>query len=569
MPTIPKYTEQVGQSAIPNVRMTGELSDEAVGINASKRIAQGFQNLVNTGVDLYAQEKKKADDSRLAELDAQARMYKNQLLYGQNIDGNEGDNGVVFRKGAAAFGTEAEFSPRLKSKLEEIGSQISDEAQRNRWKELSARHEVDFNDAVMRHTASEAREYEAQSFKANIQSLQEDAVYNYHQPGAVRGNMVKQVEAIRQYGQNNGLSEEQIQNATVESLSKTNLGVMTRMIDNGQYENAMAHLNQNEGLMTADDRHRAKAILETASVLGESQKNATRIMGGAKSQVEAMAEARKIKDPKIQDATVKEIETRYVEQARAKKQYEDQVFNQASEHIKQFGEVPPSTIWNQLSLEDQVKLQGRIHDYRKGIEPNTNWGDYYYLKTLSSSPATRDKFLQINLDKEYRNKLDDAAFKELTGLQVGIRNRDENIIKELDGFRTHQEIVNTALNSAGIDPSPKDGSKDAKKVEEFRRKVDIEVQKYQDSTGKKVNNQEMQRIIDNMMVEAVTNKGWIWDTKKRVFEIQPEDKIEDVSIKDIPRVERLKIEQALQKRQIPITDDAVKSLYLTKLRGAK
>lgn len=567
MPTVPRYNQQVSETATPGIRMNAELSDEAVGLNASKRVGQAVHGAIGTANEIYQAEKKKADDTFIEELDAKARNYKNTLIYGQNIDGNQGDNGVIFRRGENAMGAQAEFGPRYSKYLEQLGSTAKNDYQRTEFQKRKLRHEYDLDDTIMRHTASEAAQQEPKALSASIQSLQADATLNYQTPGAVRGSLLQQQEKIAKFAQNNGLTQDQTKAMIMESWSKTNSGVITRMVDNGQYEQAMAHLQQNEAMMTPDDLHRAKSVLESASVLGESQKNATNIIGKSKSMPEALAEARKLKDPKIQKATVEEIETRYVEQARARKQYEDQIFNSAADHVKNTGQLPPSSLYSKLSVEDQEKINKHYRNKREGIEPVTDWNKYNELMTMAAHPSTRDKFMQTNIIREYGEDLDFGKREKLLELKSKIAIGDERTVKELDGIRTKAEIVNTQLTKLGLTPNPTN-KLEAKQANEFRQIVDERVMTFQNDFGRKVTNEDLQKILDNLSTEIITEKGWFsfTDKTKKIYQLSTGDKIVDIDKEQVPRSERVKIEQALKNNGIPVTDDAVKALYLRKLR---
>jgi hypothetical protein len=106
-------------------------------------------------------------------------------------------------------------------------------------------------------------------------------------------------------------------------------------------------------------------------------------------------------------------------------------------------------------------------------------------------------------------------------------------------------------------------------VQRFRRMVDEEIQLTQKRTGKELTNEEVQGIVDRLLVEGVKKRGWIWDDKARVFEVEPGESLE-IGVKDIPDAQRRTIETVLRERKIPVTDEnIIRYFNLRVSRGRK
>lgn len=245
-------------------------------------------------------------------------------------------------------------------------------------------------------------------------------------------------------------------------------------------------------------------------------------------------------------------------------QARENLYNEISLAIEQTGglsQVPPDK-WSMLDKSQRDALKSYAKNIAEGNQIPTDWDTYYELKTKAANPETRKKFEREDLTK-YRNKLGTAEYKELIGLQSGIREGKKD--KSLDGFRTHKQIVDDTLNSVGIDPTPKPGDK-AKQVSDFRRMVDEQIQQRQEVTGKEVTNQEVQEIVDNLIVKGrVPESGFFFDDEKRRFQLESGEKIVVEDVKEVPRTERQKIEDALRRRGSPVNDDTVLELYNRKL----
>lgn len=71
----------------------------------------------------------------------------------------------------------------------------------------------------------------------------------------------------------------------------------------------------------------------------------------------------------------------------------------------------------------------------------------------------------------------------------------------------------------------------------------------------------------------VTKERWYWsDDEKKIFEATDEE-LQNIKYKDVPSTEKVKIENSLRKMNRPVSEEAVRSLYVNKLlkdrNGAK
>jgi hypothetical protein len=166
---------------------------------------------------------------------------------------------------------------------------------------------------------------------------------------------------------------------------------------------------------------------------------------------------------------------------------------------------------------------------------------------------------------DFRTKLDDGKFAEMTNLQAVLRSGKTGE-DDLGSFRTNKQVVDNTLTAQNIDTTPKQGTSDSEKVSLFRRQVDMRVASEQQQKGRKLTSIEVQAIADNLIVEArISKRPWFWpDKTKRVFELEPGESF-DIEYDNIPSWEKVKIEQAMVRRNVPITPGAVVKIYQRKL----
>ncbi len=556
MPVVPRYNrDPVQQAALPNIRPGVDAPIEAFGGGHANQ--QVFSQ-----VTAIAQ-KAKNDADQLAVLDADRKLseVETRLLY-------DPQSGAINKKGKDAFGAHEEVMRNLETEVQSIEGELRNETQRMAFRRSLVSRQVNIDRQLQRHVSTEIQRYDNETTESYLANERDAAVANYHDPERVNLSVERQRAAIQDHANRNGLPPEWVENKLKDSTSKTHGSVISRMLANGQDLDAKKYYDAHKDLFTGADAAAIEKDLEEGSLRGESQRQSDLIFEKFGSSMStAMDKAREIEDPKLRDEVTSRLKDRFQMREVERRQSVENLHKSATDIIDRTGNIDeiPTDQWKQFSLSERSALKNYARARREGIEPETKWDLYYDLKTQASTPALRSKFLQTNL-YEHRPDFANAEFKELVNLQTSLRSGDDKAAKDLDGFRTDQMIVNDALRAAGFDTSPKPGKKDAEAVNKFRRAVDEHLKQLQSRTGRKATNQEVQEIVDNLMVKGVTEKGLIWDTTKRLFELGPQDQFE-IDPDDIPAGERAKIEEALRRRGIAVNNQKIVDLYTRKLSG--
>lgn len=564
---IPRYNPQVNSAALPTPRVATDAPIEAFGGGASAAaVGEAGRDLGRSALKIAAAEKDRADDVATQDMYKDLVMAKNNLIY-------DPQNGALTRRGKDALGAMEEFTPQFEKTADEIEKRAANETQRGMFRKMRMREGLEFSANLERHASQEGLRLEDETFKSLVTTVQDDAIKNMHIPGKVRDSVGLMTGAAMAYAGKRGFGPEQSKQLVTGIVSKTHAGVIGRMLANGDDMMASAYYKGVKGDVTGGDSIGIERALEEGTLRGASQRSADKILSENKELSAAMDAVKKIDDPKLRDATEDRVRRGLDDMKRIDFQRKADNFKQASDIVeatKSRDHVPPG-LWAELPLTERNAIDARAKQLQAGIQPTTDWGSYYELMTMASSPATREQFKTANLFM-YRTKMADPEFKQLVSLQAGLRSgKGEKEEKELDGFRTNHQIVNDALTAAGIDPTPKPGKDDATSVALFRRMVDERVGAIQEQTKKKATNEEVQGVVDTLMVEHITKLGtfrnWIpfytGDTTKRAFEIQPGDIAPDA----IPKPERLKIEGALRAMGKPVTAASISELYRLKLQS--
>jgi hypothetical protein len=427
------------------------------------------------------------------------------------------------------------------------------------------------NETVARHTQNELDNYDNQTTAAALDNRMNDALTNYQDPTKVDGAIAETKAILADKARRDGWSPDRLQAATTDRVSKVHTAVINTMLANGNDLTASAYYAKVKDQIAGDDAAALAKALEEGSVRGESQRQADQITAKFADRKSAIDEAKKLKDPKVRDATVERVNQFFSEQNQAQQETREKNMLTATNIVDQTASIDriPPAMWTTFTLGERASLKEYAKQKVKGDPIATNWTVYNDLLQLASTDETKDQFLSKNL-MQYRSQLSDTEFKQVVELQAGLRRGDDRAESKLAGIRTTQQVVASSLKAAGIDPNAKAGTDDAERVNAFGRAVDQEGQLFEDQHKRKPNAKELQGIVDNLLVQGtIAGSGWFgtnfWADQKREFERTPGEGDFILDAKDVPAGERAKIEDTLKRNKVPVTPANVLRLYQHKL----
>ena len=559
MPTVPTYnSSQVQTQRLAAPKVNTQVPLEAFGGGqVADRIESSNRELLNSSLKLLKQEKDKADDARSQEAWSTYLNEKNDQLWNPEY-------GAYNKKQKDAFGLADQYMPKMNEKAQEILDSLDNEDQRQMVQKMIRKIDTDFQSELDRHTFKETQKYEQSVMANGLEASQEDAILNYQNPGVIQESIGTQKTLIEDYAQKNGWSKEELDNKLSEATSQTHSKIINRMVNIGDDRMAKAYFNEVKDTLSGDDIASIEKIVQEGSYRGESQRIVDDLMGQGLSQTQALEKIKDIEDPRLRDEASQRLRNETAAIKAAKQADQEKTFTEVSNVVESTGsrETIDMATWLNLSDAQRKSIDSRISQLRKGIEPETNWDTYYDLKTMASNASTRNAFLKKDLRLE-RPNMANAEFKELINLQTALR-KGKDSDKLLNGYRSNHQIVNDTLKEIDINPSPKAGTDEATRVNQFRRMVDDQVMLYQQQSGKKATTSDVQGIVDRLTTQVITDRGWIWDTEALFFEAPPANPV-DLELDQVPAGERAKIESALRKNNLPINEQNILNLYTRKL----
>lgn len=558
MPTVPTYgTPNVERSAMPGARLGVQATPDAFGAP----LAAAAQNVADSSLGIALQERRKADQVRMLDLERQLGEWENQKLY-------DPKTGAFAKRGKDAFDLPTTVTQDYDAFTGQLEAGLTSDDQRMAARQLIDSRRVAVGRAVQNHVGGEIRSYEETAFKGVMDTSRDAALANYADPERVATEAARQRMAVEGYARRNGLPPEWVDDTAGKATSQTYAGAIGRMIDRGDDLAAKAAYQRWGGSLTGEDAARIDASLKESSSRAESRRQADDIVTGQGDLQGALAalEAKGIKDTDVYDRTKARIVDHYQLARQAETEVQTNLFDAATLSIDQAknpadASAVPASTWTALQPKYKRELMAYQAAKAKGIPIATDWDTYYQLRSLASADATRDAFLQTDL-RGVRSKLSDGEFKEMVDIQTQLRANRGKADEKLDDWATFDQVVSRRLVDAGMDPteSPKNG--DAPRANAFRNLVGRTVAAEQARTGKKLGTEDIGKIADRLLIEQTIKTKRAWYSAVNPFGLNPfedgysERKVRTfeipgaaAAIVDVPPSERALIGTRFQARQ--------------------
>lgn len=579
MPTIPLYGDRkVQENQLPGVRLTAAETPESEGAGVALAKAQGDQQIGALGGEiaqvagtkagqLYQQARDAADTTAILAASNQLSAWENQRLYDPAA-------GAFTQKGKSALTLPEDVGNEYQDKADEIAGGLSTDRQREAFAKLRAERQQSLDLTLRRYTSGQMEDYQKGEVSAAVDNATNAAISNATDPNRVGEELTRAEAAIRSTADTFGYGPEEVQKQLDAMHNQVFSGVINQMlaVDNAPAARAYFDEGKQAGAITGDAIGRIQSALEAGELRGQAQKQADAIYSGGGTLAQQLDKAKAIDDPKLRD----EVQTRLEHQAAldetATRQTEETTLKSAYDVVEKTGttdKIDPAT-WSQFTGPTRANLRAYAASLAKGEKIETNWSVFYSLvDNAGRNPA---EFANRNM-LQYRNQLDDAAFKQMADLQLSIRNGDRaKADAVLGGYRTTEGIVNDTLTQYGLDPAAKPTSDQGQANSQLRRLVDERIETAEQASGKKLGNDDKQAIVDSVLSVKSGSPGSWWGLLKiptlgaagylgapNLF--SSEKRVTDLTIADVPNDEKDKIGAALKSHGRPVSDETILNLY--------
>lgn len=545
MPTVPEY----GNGA-PTQTLRPLADNREQSIASPELLSAGARQLGNLAQGAVQAGSQITDIA----IDMQRRDNANKVFTAETGIGSEFapfDAQIRQRRGANAKGTTQEVTQWWDDAEKRYGDTLDNDAQRALFQHSVSQLRQRAVLSTSQHEAEQGFEAVAQSSAASAQNEIDFSAAHITEPdGDVLAQQAKQrgLERVRAASNLNGDLPETA--AAKESSYLTNFHKQNiQALVDSDPTRAQAYYDANKGEIAGSEQDTVEKALKTGGIKKVAQDAATAMTAMGMSEAEGLDHIREKYSGDEQEAVSLEWRQRWAQNRQAREATQSDNADQAFKIYAQTGRISaiPSDVWNGLDGKVQIALKDKAKADVEGRAVKTDFGTYYQLYQQGIQDPSG--FAKVDLRK-YVSTISEADLKSLATLQSKANKPDE-----LKDVSTLQEQLSTAHNTLGW------GSSDEKKKGAFDNAVRNALDAEQVRQGKQLNYAERQKLIDRMVIDGkIQGSGVFYDTRGKFYEFQG---TEDAAkfVPSIPTTERAKIEGALRRRNLPVTDDAVMNLY--------
>lgn len=243
----------------------------------------------------------------------------------------------------------------------------------------------------------------------------------------------------------------------------------------------------------------------------------------------------------------------YEDTTKALKQQSEQGVANAMREVMANGgsyNLLPADIRSAIPPEEVTKVM----DFAKRISTGDDTTNLWLYNKFESNPQaltalTDDQFFAL------RSELSDADYKYFSKQRGAMLAG--NMAEGQDPGKLNSAMVKSTvddrLRMMGIDPSPEEESSDAERVGGIRKFINEEILRRQQSSGKKFNDLETIKQVDDIFAKRSTYEGYIYDSEGPMLQIKASN---------IPSESRTALKNSFRKKYgVDPSDNELVELY--------
>jgi hypothetical protein len=411
--------------------------------------------------------------------------------------------------------------------------------------------------------------------QARLNEAVDDAAANYNNPSKILESMAVARGEIASMAERNGWSPEVAASKLQEARSAIHKTVIEAALDRAPGY-ASSYYQANKADIDGRERAKLEKALEASSIRGAAQAAEDRIMGQGLSEADALAEARKIRDPKLRDEAVQRVTMRYGEIARVEQREERAVRDRAWQSLVGGSKV------DDIPAADLARMDGTTISAMRAFEDRRSKEGRGFARV--DDPATDVKIHRLFMDDkvafagydmtQHYGQLTEERVRYWQGLQRSVDSRAEKDAQKATSYALGDRIAKTYLDAAKIrygEGTPKRQAEQSQRVFELVRGVADQFA----AQGKRPTAQDFDRALKELFLDGtLVGSGTFRDDRVKAFEVVGTERARQFQLRDVaaqkqrisevtgvPAGEVEKIAKALQNARQPVTAANIKKLW--------
>lgn len=568
-PDVPRYTPatQNADLAVPRVSAPGADS-------FGSGLGEGLQRAASSVAGVIKAEREKADRTATLQARTSLDQVEVDLLYNPQT-------GALTKRGRDAFTVDQTTLKAFDEQAVKVEGGLATDGQKQAFSLMAAQRRAEINKQLQRHISGELTSYADAANKASLESTLNNVSANYQDPERIEQERKFGLAVIMSDTDNKGLPPEVVKAKVASWESMVHKSVVERLAVDDPVK-AKEYFDKNSANFLPSEAVKIKAQLQPLAEAQQGLQTANEIFYGADEKTTLADMLKKVNDrfpkaPNVVKTAAAELRSLYSARDDAKKKDVEDAENavySAVAKVKLAGGVPkrsdvPAEAWAKLAAvapdkvdkiadeilhdnehavdrvrqeQDRQEAKRERRESRATVESLTTWG------MLKSSP---DLLRSVNLDKLVATgKITKAHYSDLLTDQVAIRQGKGEREGEL---LSNKAAVDLVLSSVKID-----AKKDPERYGKFFDALNSRMTVFERENNRRPRQAEVKDLARGLLGEVAQDRDF-WPGAKSVsaFEADP------AKVR-VPTADRTAIVQVLKANKRPVTEDAIRKLYLEK-----
>lgn len=458
------------------------------------------------------------------------------------------------QKGENVFSAKAQLDKDVNAKSEQINKRLKNDRQRQAFLEINGNWRVGFNRSASHYIAKEMDNHydnvDTKLIETSSRAAQKAA--STGDLDRVQQEWVDQEKVIAGIADRKGLDKVQRQDMLDTRKSDFHSGVVLQLIADENDIVATGYFMANKSEIDTKSQYTLGKQLEVSNTRAAAQTLADQYMAKHNDNFGlAVEEARKIKNPKIREATLANIRTAKSDNEASIKLNEDEAFTAALQTVQATGDVSkisPSE-YVRIGPDGHAALEKMALEVREKRTPTTDqnvWNDF--------NMKARDRnWLSSLSEKEFTTYLmdfDESKRDRASALRDAARESSKGDPKAKDFLRndaTLRQLVLGKVIDAGLIDAKKKTSDYTQEDETILNNTVAEassqLERLQVENKRKATVDEERAIVNGLLMKHVkvkVEKPWYqFDSTKKISELTNEESSKAyVPYKSVPIVNR-------------------------------
>jgi hypothetical protein len=558
VPQVPRYETQRRPEPLPSPRISTDAPagafepDQPLDPSGALKILAG----------LAEREREKADQVAIMDADRRLSEFETERLY-------HPETGALNKKGRDALGLPDEVSTAWRERASEIEASLSSDQQRLSFRRMAQQREMSVMRAVQQHVAGEIRSDDEVTTKAYLITERNAAIANFRDTDRVAQALARQRAALQGFARRHNMPPEELARRLEEIISQTHVGVINRMMANGDDLTAKRYYDLNKADVSGADSVEVEKTMLEGSTRGESQRVADRLLRKHGSLAAARTDLEAIADPRIRDAVEQRLRQAFSDRETQRDRNREDAYIAAANAVdanpdRRARDVVAPHLWSQLDPGQRSSLESRARGAGDDADDSSTWMSFLDLSTDQLGRLSKAEF-----ETRYWNRLGrshrEKASEDWDSAREAVRTgRTDGRLKAAIDFNSR--IENALRNNGLISATRTRGqlNESQKRLySEFEQTVTNEIESQEARTGKPLAPLERQQVIDVMVLRRLfERRGFVELTEENLRTIARDQRGRSfVAYEDIPDEQRSEIEALIVGRGHRVTLSKVMRAY--------